>query len=361
MFLYVGRGTAVDVMGTDRDIYRRANDKSISPSPKLASDLDQPFAHMDAPFATQQNYHARPGCLERGTYAPKCVVYFAHNLPLFHPFQQLDCVQKATGSRRGDHLVQIAVAEQVVRHRHPLRGAANALQMVQYVQNALGIACHIVGGGPAAARRFGIERGNSQVGRQRDGAPGRQWQGVAPEHRRAECLCCGKRAFAHLAVIVDIADECGDIGIGAAAVEIDQQVGLADEPLADPVGDALGNGSDRITGKDAGQIQIVDGAGALTGLEGGDIAQGGHDERAAQFVGRKPVKYPGDRLHPLILVAVDARQDEERGARFVAGDRQIGQSPRTAVGSGRDGKMADLFAAPRDLMGEKFFNRIVDV
>ena len=176
--------------------------------------------------------------------------------------------------------------------------------------------------------------------------PGGTGGGWPHKNGRAEDAGCGEGALAYVFIAVEVAGQGWDVADDAGAVEVDEEVGCADEFAGEPVGDLLGEGAGFGAGEDACEVEAVDGAVAGGGGVGGHVADGDHEESSAQLGRVDLFGDAGDGFDAFVFVAVDSGEDDEGGSRFGAGDGQEGNLPVAAFDARRDVQPAGIFCSP---------------
>lgn len=172
----------------------------------------------------------------------------------------------------------------------------------------------------SGAAGFGVQGGDAAILGGRDGAAGGD-VGVLPDDGCAE----GFGGGGGLRIGFVIADQGGHEPLDASAVEVDVEAGEGEEVSVEGVGDGLGRGAERVAGKDAGEVAVIERAGTADAPEGGRVGDGNGEEGAVHEVRVKCGDDVEDGLDAFVLVAMDACGDEEGFAGISAADGDDGE------------------------------------
>ena len=281
--------------------------------------MDEAVAGEDAVDAAAHDDDAVAFGVQLGEEGAEGVVDGADELACLDFLQELDAGSEVAGHGGGHDFVHVAVADEVLGGWYRGGVACEHVEVVHDVEDALCETVNVFGAGAAGAGGFGVEAGHAEVGGRGDATAGGHGRWMAPKYGRAEDTGSGEGATAYVIIAVDIASQGGDVADDAGAVEVDEEVGGADELDGEPVGDALGEGAGLGAGEDACQIEAVDGAVAGGGGVGGHVADGDHEECAAESGRVDLIGDAGDGFDAFVLVAVDAGGHDQGGSRFGAG------------------------------------------
>lgn len=144
-------------------------------------------------------------------------------------------------------------------------------------------------------------------------------------------------------------------------MEVDVEVGEGEQVLIEGVGDGFGGGAVGVAGEDAGEVAVIERAGAAEVPERGRIGDRNGEEGAVHGGGVEGGDNVEDGLNAFVLVAMDAGGDKEGFAGMGATDGDDGEMDFGAGnGEGHGGSLAGRGVVPgesgRRVHGKEQYN-----